>query len=277
MPSLSVVKPADRFKAMHVGRSGGGKTIGAASLARLAPPGEKIFIFDNDGRIRPILKLFPDIADRIDFESYGPKDFNKLWDKCGWLNDKGVDRYWAAVMDGLTMLGDMTMSYSMKMSENAAKALKTGVIDLPEIQDYKAEMRGVSAVLDELRTFPRHFILTAHLVTTTYKVMNKATKKEEDRVERSVVTQGRKIGPKVPIYFDEIYLFMPEVAGLLGDPPKYKIYTCANEYYEECRTALSLPTEIDWTMKPGEIGLYERILEEVRKNMPDLAQKLLEK
>ena len=276
MPSLSVVKPADRFKAMHVGRSGGGKTVGAASLARLAPPGEKIYIFDNDGRIRPILKLFPDLVDKIDFDSYGPDAFAKLWDKCGWLNDN-PDRYWGVVMDGLTMLADMTIDYSIGLTTNKSDKMKKGVIEMPEIQDYKAELRGVSAVLDELRSFPRHFILTAHLVSIQYKVMNKTTKKEEDRVERMVVTQGRKIAPKVPIFFDEIYLFAPEVAGLLGSPPIYNVYTCANEFYEECRTALPLPTTIDWTMKVGDKGLYERIVEEVKKNSPDVAAKLLEK
>jgi len=281
MPSLSVVKPAERFKAMHVGRSGGGKTVGAASLARLAPPGEKIYIFDNDGRIRPILKFFPDLVDKIDFDSYGPSAFEKLWDKCGWLNDN-PDRYWGVVMDGLTMLADMTIDYSIGLSiakESKSDKMKKGVLNMPEIQDYKAEQRGVSAVLDELRSFPRHFILTAHLVTVQYKVMVKVGGKsvQEDRVERSVVTQGRKVAPKVPIFFDEIYLFMPEVAGLIGNPPEFKVYTCANEFYEECRTALSIPTTIDWTMKPGDLGLYERIMEEVRKNSPDQADRLLEK
>lgn len=276
MPSLGTVKQAERFKAMHVGRSGGGKTVGAASLARLAPPGEKIYIFDNDGRIRPILKLFPDLVDKIDFDSYGPSAFEKLWDKCGWLNDN-PDRYWGVVMDGLTMLADMTIDYSIGLSKNKSDKMKVGVLDMPEIQDYKAEQRGVSAVLDELRSFPRHFILTAHLVTTYYRILNRTTKKEEERVERNVVTQGRKVAPKVPIFFDEIYLFMPEVAGLIGNPPLYQVFTCANEYYEECRTALALPTMIDWTMKAGDIGLYERIMEEVRKNSPDLASKLLEK
>jgi len=278
MPSLAVVKPAERFKAMHVGRSGGGKTVGAASLARLAPQGQKIYIFDNDGRIRPILKFFPDLVEKIDFDSYGPGDFGKLWDKCGWLADN-PDRYWGVVMDGLTMLADMTIDYSIGLTQNKSDKMKVGVLEMPEIQDYKAEQRGVSAVLDELRSFPRHFILTAHLVTTQYKVMVKVGGKsvQEDRVERSVVTQGRKVAPKVPIFFDEIYLFMPEVAGLLGMPPRYKVYTCANEYYEECRTALTIPTTFDWTMKAGDPGLYERILEEVRKNSPDQASKLLEK
>lgn len=278
MPSLEVVQPADRIKAMHVGRSGGGKTVGAASLARLCPDGEKVFIFDNDGRLRPILKLFPDLAAKIDFESYGPMDFNKLWDKIGWLLDH-PDKYWAAILDGLTMLADMTMSYSISLQQNKSDKMKVGVLELPEIQDYKAEMRGVSAVLDQLRSFPRHFILTAHLITIQYQVMKKVGGKavQEDRIDRLVVTQGRKVAPKVPIFFDEIYLFMPSMPGLVGTPPQYEVYTCANEFYEECRTALPLPTMIDWTMKPGEKGLYERIFEEVKKNSPDLAAKMLER
>jgi hypothetical protein len=263
---------------MHVGRSGGGKTVGAASLARLAPPGEKVYIFDTDGRIRPILKLFPDLANKIDFDSYGIGDFTKLWDKIGWLLDY-PDKYWGAILDGLTMLADMTIGYSINLTQNKSDKMKVGVLEMPEIQDYKAEQRGVSAVLDQLRSFPRHFILTAHLVTISYQVMKKVGGKavQEDRVERMVVTQGRKVAPKVPIFFDEIYLFMPEVAGMLGNPPKFIVHTCANEYYEECRSALSLPTMIDWTMRPGEKGLYERIIDEIKKNSPDLAAKLLEK
>lgn len=278
MPSLSEVKPAERIKAMHVGRSGGGKTVGAASLAQIVPEGEKIYIFDNDGRIRPIVKMYPDLVDKIDFDSYGPGDFNKLWDKIGWLKDH-PDRYWGAIMDGLTMLADMTIGYAMKLSEGAQTALKVGVLDMPELQDYKAEQRGVSAVLDDLRTFPRHFILTAHLITVSYKVTKKVGAKsvQEDITERVVVTQGRKIAPKIPLFFDEVYLFKPSMPGVLGDLPSYEVYTSPNEFFEECRTALPLHTMIDATMKPGDMGLYPKILEQVKKNAPEVAAKFLEK
>jgi len=279
MPNLDEVKPATRFKAMHVGRSGGGKTIGAASLAQICPEKEKIYIFDLDGRIRPIIKMYsPDVARKIDFDSYKPDAFEKLWDKIGWLLDN-PDRYWGVILDGLTMLADMTIGYSIGLSsDRKSDKMKVGVLEMPEIQDYKAEQRGVSAILDELRTYPRHFILTAHIVTTQYRIMTKVGGKsvQEDRIERNVVTQGRKVAPKVPIYFDEIYLFKPTMPGLLGDPPKFEVYTCANEFYEECRSALSLPTMIDWTMKPGEPGLYPRIMEEVKKMSPDVAAKMLE-
>lgn len=278
MPSLSEVKPAERIKAMHVGRSGGGKTVGAASLAEIVPEGEKIFIFDNDGRIRPIVKMFPHLAEKIDFESFGANDFNKLWDKVGWLLDH-PDRYWGAIMDGLTMLADMTISYAIGLAPNKSEKMKVGVLEMPEIQDYKAEQRGVSAVLDDLRTFPRHFILTAHLITINYKITKKVGNKsiQEDIIERMVVTQGRKVAPKVPIFFDEIYLFQPTLPAVEGDLPEYRVFTSPNEWFEECRTALPLKTIINATMKPGEHGLYYKILEEVKKNAPEIAAKFLEK
>jgi hypothetical protein len=276
MPSLSETKPATRIKALHVGRSGGGKTVGAASLAQIAPEGEKIFILDLDGRIRPLVKMYPQIVNKIDFESYGPDDFSKMWDKVGWLCDN-PHKYWGVILDGLTMLADMTMQYSIGLTDNKSSKMKKGVLDMPEIQDYKAEVRGVTAILNELRDYPRHFIMTAHLVTTEYQTMGKKGGEPERRVERTIVTQGKKIAPKIPIYFDEVYLFLPQVSGVMGVLPEYQVFTCPNEYFEECRTALSLPTIINWTMKSGDPGLYPRIMEYVKKMDPNFAAAILEK
>ena len=278
--SLSEVKPAERVKALHVGRSGSGKTVAAASIARLCPPGEKIYIFDNDGRMRPIIKMYPDLisADKIAIDSYGNSDFEKLYDKIGWLLDH-PDKYWAVIMDGLTMLSDMTINYSIGINtkDGAKRKTDVGVLRMPEIQEYKAEVRGMSAVLNELRDYPRHFIMTAHIMTVEYKVLNKTTKQEEQKVERLLVTAGRKIAPQIPIYFDEVYLFKPWVSSVLGDPAEFKMYCVPNEDFVECRSALSLPATIDWTMSPGGEGFYEKILAEVKKNMPEVAAKILEK
>ncbi|KKN65792.1 hypothetical protein LCGC14_0478370 [marine sediment metagenome] len=279
MPSLSEVPPAGRIKALHVGRSGGGKTVGAASLAQLAPEGEKIYVFDLDGRIRPIVKMYPQLLDKIDFDYYKPHDFERLFDKVNWLLDD-PSRYWGVVLDGLTMLADQSITFSMDCTPRSA-AMKLGKsgLSMPEIQDYKAEQRCISAVLDNLRTFPRHFIMTAHLITITYKVKKGKGQNaaEEERVERLVVTQGRKIAPKVPIFFDEVYLFEPSTPGVMGDLPEYYIYTVPNEIYPECRSALSLPGKMDWSMKPGELGLYPKIMEEVKKMDSSYAATLLEK
>lgn len=275
---LSDVKPATRIKALHVGRSGGGKTIAATSIARLCPPGQKIYVFDNDGRLRPVLKMFPDLVDKIQFDTYGPNDFEKLWDKVCWLVDH-PDNFWAGIMDGLSMLADMTIDYSISLQGNKSDKMKKGVLEMPEIQDYKAEMRGMSGVLGNLRSFPRHFIMTAHILHVEYKKMVKKGFKTEEvtQIDKLLVTAGRKVAPKIPIFFDEIYLFKPDVSPVLGAAPTYKAYTVPNEEFEECRSALSLPTEIDWTMSPGGKGFYEIIMEHVKKNMPDQATTLLEK
>ena len=279
MPSLSEVPPAGRIKALHVGRSGGGKTVGAASLAQIMPEGEKIYIFDLDGRIRPIVKMYPQLLDKIDFDYYKPKQFEKLWDKVNWLLDY-PDKYWGVVLDGLTMLADQSITYSMDSTprSDAMKLGKSG-IHMPEIQDYKAEQRCITAVLDNLRTYPRHFIMTAHLVTINYKIKKGKGKNavEEEKVERLVVTQGRKVAPKVPIFFDEVYLFQPTTPGVMGDLPDYEVYTVPNEIYPECRSALSLPGMMNWSMKPGEDGLYPKIMEHVKNMDSSYANKLMEK
>jgi hypothetical protein len=279
MPLLSEVKPATRIKALHVGRSGGGKTVAAASLAHFCPEEKSVYLFDNDGRIRPILKMHPELGERIEWNSYGASDFEKLYKKVGNIIDK-PDKYWAVIMDGLTMLGDMTIDYSIDLRPpEAGNKTSKGVLEMPELQDYKAEMRGMSAILDELRSFPGHFIMTAHIMHVEYKrQVRKGNKSEEEtKVDKLLVTAGRKIAAKIPIFFDEIYLFKPEVSHNLGTAPNFKAYTVPNQDFEECRSALSLPTEIDWTMKPGGTGFYERIMDEVKKNMPDRAKVLLEK
>ena len=280
MYDLSEVKPATRIKGLHVGRSGGGKTVAAASIARLCPPGERVYIFDNDGRMRPIVKMFPDLPKGlIQADSYGPHDFEKLYDKTCWLLDH-PDQFWAIILDGLSMLADMTIDYSIvlnKGGQGRSDKMKKGVLDMPEMQDYKAEMRGISTILDNLRSFPRHFIMTAHIMQVEYKVMNKTTKTEENKIERLLVTAGRKIAPKIPIYFDEVYLFKPEVSGMMGGLPEYQAFTVPNEEFVECRSALSLPAVINWTMKPGDPGFYPSVMKEVEKMNPEYVRTLLEK
>jgi hypothetical protein len=58
-------------------------------------------------------------------------------------------------------------------------------------------------MLDIARSLPCHFILTAHWLVIEYD--DQINKKKF--IMRQLVTAGKKIAAKVPIYFDEMYYF----------------------------------------------------------------------
>ncbi len=283
--TLDDVKLGGRFKSLFVGPSGSGKTVAAASIMQLAEQEvaagrlkseqAKTYLFDLDGRFRPIRKMYPQLVGKglLEFDHFGEKEFDPLLNKINAIADKfekNPKTYFAIIFDGLTMLGNASMQYGMDnrpSGEKGTGAINVGKLQMPMIGDYKAETRAISYVISTLKELPCHFILTAHEVS--YDVKN--AKGEVIGQERVLVTQGKKAAPQVPIYFDEMYYFKPEIM-VPGDPAKYTCFTTPVIEWS-ARTALNgLPGNINFTMKPGNLGLFPQIMnyiEDWNKNHPD--------
>ena len=250
MPKISDIKIGGRLFQLSVGYPGTGKTVAAASYPT------PILFLDLDLRLAPLAKMFPGRED-IEYESYGPNDFLRFWNKLQEIR-AGNTPHKTYVLDSLTALARMTLNYSVSMrgssgDEKRKSSFKAkGVIDLLEIEDFGAEGRLLGHVVDSFRATKKNFIMTAHLIHTTEKDIK--TKTESDY--KSLLTGGKKIAAEIPSYFDEIYYHFIETQ--MDDSMSYKISTVKrNDVF--AKTALPLPPTLDYTMKPGEPGLFQKI------------------
>ena len=261
---LSERKANNRFMGLFVGPPGTAKTVSAASFV-LSDPDKPIYIFDLDGRVQPLLRFYPKLLDRIETDYYGPHAFPKVNSKLESIAKQGSNcKYSLVLFDGLTSLGDQLINYMLSLrgtSSGAEKGKERGIISLAGPEDYGGEARGLSMMLDIARSLPCHFILTAHWLVIEYD--DPINKKKF--VMRQLLTAGKKIAAKVPIYFDEMYYFDVESAMAENAAPKYKCRTSGGTGFS-AKTALSLPPKFDVTINtPGVEPYFYEILEKHRK------------
>jgi hypothetical protein len=244
-----------RFMGLFVGPPGSAKTISAASFV-LSSPDKPMYIFDLDGRVAPILKFYPQLLDRIETDYYGPNDYPKVHKKLEALQTKCP--YSCVLFDGLTSLGDQLINYMLSLrGSGEAKGKERGIISMAGPEDYGGEARGLSLMLDIGRSLPCHFILTAHYLIITYE--DQISKKTH--IQKQLVTAGKKVAAKVPIYFDEMYYFDVESAMAINAAPKYTVRTSGGSGFS-AKTALPLPVSFDVTInKPGKDPYFYEILQ----------------
>jgi hypothetical protein len=232
---LSDRKANDRFMGLFVGPPGSAKTVSAA---------------------------YPKHLDRIETDYYGPNDFEKVNQKLDKLQDIPRNKfpYSLVLFDGLTSLGDQLINYMLSLrgtSSGAEKGKERGIISLAGPEDYGGEARGLSMMLDIARSLPCHFILTAHWLVIEYD--DQINKKKF--IMRQLVTAGKKIAAKVPIYFDEMYYFDVESAMAENAAPKYVCRTSGGTGFS-AKTALSLPPKFNVTINtPGVEPYFYEILQ----------------
>lgn len=246
MPKTSEVKIGKKFFGLFVGPPGSGKDIAAASW-----PGPT-YTIDLDKRIESVAAMFPNrLTD--EYDQFSPDEFEKLWSKIQQIRS-GNSPFKTYILSSLTALARMAINYSIGL--RGGKGLTKGVIQMTEVQDFNAESRVLSMVLDAFRgsNFKSNFILTAHLVETNSKKLDGT-----DVIQQRVLTGGKTIGAEIPGYFNEIYLFNKK-QGFDGKP-EYKMTTMGQAAGIDTKTILSIPNEIDFTMKPGEPGLFQKIQE----------------
>lgn len=213
--NLDDLRNKPRFFGMFIGDPGTGKTIQACSF-----PGP-VYVFDCDNRMRPVLNFHGSRTD-ITFDTYH-RDYPKFARQLEYIYDKNP--YKTVVVDSLTILSDMIILQSIRSAgigeDKERIGKRIGGVQVADIQDYNMESGALTQVMDALRGLRCHVILTAHLITTTET--NLKTKKVTEN--RSVLTAGKKIGAKLPTFFDEIYGFYAEGSGAFK---KYLVNTQNN-------------------------------------------------
>jgi len=249
MAKISDIKIGGKLFQLFIGMPGTGKSIAAASYP------SPIYFFDLDKRIDSIAPMFPGRTD-IEYDQYGPEEYEKLWIKIQQIKS-GNSPFKTYVLDSLTSLARMAINYSI--SVRGKSGLTKGVIQMTQVDDYNSESRVLSVIMDAFRgsNFKSNFILNAHLVETSTRNLD-----GKDTIQQRVLTGGKTIAAEIPGYFNEVYLFSRQT-GMDGKS-NFMMSTIGHAAGVNTKTALGLPAEINFTMKPGSEGLFQKIQAECK-------------
>jgi hypothetical protein len=255
MPSIDEVNIHEGLMAQFVGPPGTGKSIAMASFVK-----ERGYIFDLDSRIESVCAFWAG-KKKIDFDIYQACDFEKFAKK---LESFQINCPYDMIgIAGLTALADMLLQYGIALrGRGKAGSKSVGVIDLNTIEDYNVETRGLMQVISVLRALKgKTRILETHLLSAEYQALDGTT-----RVQRSTLTGGKKISPKIPGYFNEVWQFSVKPGLLSTEKPKFLVKTI-NDGDNLGKTILPLPMEMDWTRGPDnpDGNLFKVVQDNLRK------------
>lgn len=240
---------------LMLGPTGSGKSIATASFPL------PMYVANFDGRMGSVANYYrarPELGvdlEKVDFTLF--QNFGSFIDKLDEL--ERYCPYKTLVIDPLTNLCSKIISYNMgfrKGKKGSGAGKVRGKIMFSGPEDYGAEISGMRQILDNLEIIKSQWgvniILTAHIVTVSYSSASKIKTEDGDTVgseqktERLIVTEGRKLAPKIPLTFDEVYNFYVESSYGNVD---YKIKTY-NDGDTIARTSFAgVPGEISWTNK----------------------------
>lgn len=234
------------------GESGTGKTIAACSF----PQPLKVWSLDDRMKSAAMyLREHNHPVDQIEVQAYGADDFVRFIDTFGEAAEqfsgeatfRSGEPFKTFVLDGLTSLGTMILTYCMSIRgvHKSGKERQKGIIRLPEIEDFMGESNALEKILSYARQINEraHFIMTAHVVIS--KMFDIESKQYKE--SRSLLTGGAKVAAKVPIYFDEIWHF--EADTEFSEEGGNSVYKARTQHAgrDFARTALPLPSVMEWT------------------------------
>lgn len=141
----------------------------------------------------------------------------------GELIDKGTFPYLALGLDSLTTLTTQMKNYVQKTKGKTTKDSLTQ----PEWGDI---MNLMETVLEQVTGWPVMVVCTAHI--------HRVTNEEMGRVEYLPLMPGKKLAPRLPVYFDEYYFTLVK-----GD--KFVLRTRGGGEYASAGTRYGVPNETD--------------------------------
>jgi len=182
---------------------GFGKTIAAASFAKLGPI--HISYWDKKGPIE-LLQFFkkhaPDLIRNIEFDVYGAHNANEYLNMMFKLSKDC--RFVAEINDSVTTMTSAAVNWSLGFKDNK-KARKENSINIPDFDEYKVETSLVTQALDISRVLPCHVIWTCHPLPSM-KIEGTGGSMRVSKVN-TIVTYGSKVAGIIPGQFSEIYHF----------------------------------------------------------------------
>ena len=182
---------------------GFGKTIAAATFARLGP----VFLsyWDKKGPIElmQFLKVHaPELIRNIEYEVYGATNAGAYLEKM--IAFQKDCRYAAVINDSVTTMTSAAVNWSLAWRNTGKKNPSKDKI-IPDWDEYKVETSLVAQALDMCRTLPCHVIWIAHPVASI-KIEGSGSSVKVSKVN-PIVTYGSKVASIIPGQFSEIYHF----------------------------------------------------------------------
>jgi hypothetical protein len=239
--------------ALFKGYPNSGKSIASGSFPNP-------FIFDFDRKIRVMKNYYPE----KNFEYIQPDDIPDVKKQLREL--KKSCPYKTIVWDGITKACDFSISKFInfrggsetKQDKKTGKDIPNPMMPagqaLPQIEDYKGELRFISECMDELMAINIihnvNVIVMAHVLRTYY-----TNAKDKTVVDtKSLVSSGQKVGTLIPTLFGERFHFGMKLETD-NDGRNSKKYICNfNDCIEEetgtpewAGNSLGLKDPLDWT------------------------------
>lgn len=199
---LDNLTPYDNLTFLLKGSYGFGKTIAAASFAKLGP----IHISYWDKKAPIELKMFfqkhaPHLLRNIEYDVYNSQNANEYLNKM--MDLAKSCRYVAEINDSVTTMTSAAVNWSLGFRDTKEKN-KDRIV--PGFDEYKVETSLVTQALDICRALPCHVIWTAHPLPQM-KIEDKDGKVGKISKTNSIVTYGNKVAGIIPGQFSEIYHF----------------------------------------------------------------------
>lgn len=241
MTLLSDWNPTQKETCLFMGPHGTGKTIAASQWPR------PIKLMSADGRIKPVWEYWnrtdPAALKEIDFDVYTAGEFTRLAKTIENLQIN--NKFKTVILDPLGAVGNMAIEFSISLRDpgsKSAKSLNIGpLIKLRSIEDYGAEDRALTQMMDIGRVITAHFIVIAHVLTIEYYGLTD----DKPRIEERLLTAGKTVAASLPGYFDEVWRFMTRPSANVGSGDEFLVRTSGGG----AKTARQLPPLIDWTNK----------------------------
>ncbi len=232
MPSTKDIILGQEFKALFLGASGNRKTASAASWHETGP----VWIADFDGKVDVCKEIYPEA--NIEYDVFSSSNYYKflkvLREKVSFMETKKG----TVIVDSYTSFTQSLILWHMdaKQGGNERKVTSSGVL-VPSWDEYSAEAKDTSVLLEIMKGAKCNFILTAHPIRSSKK-------DESGKVVESIATAGQKGPALVPPMFKEIYYFFLESSLDANKPPKFFVQTQPSS---DCfaRTNLGLPSKIE--------------------------------
>ena len=238
------IKLGGRFTGLFVGSQGTGKTIALASF-----PGP-MMIYDFDGRMAPVKRFFPNRRD-IEYKVVSAYDappgrhdvinFRQFCDE--FENLQSRCDYATVAIDSITSYTATVVRYQLNKKGPSKGKKLAGFIEVPTWDEFNGETQAVVETIEIAKILPCHVIFTAHPVDKTE--ITKVQGEEVVTRKQSITAFGNKTPSFVPNYFDEIYNFIKEDAGIGLDPRRFVITQAGEDVL--CKTALPIPPRFEST------------------------------
>lgn len=253
MPSLKDVDLGTRIAAIFKGEHGTGKSIAASSFPR-----PHFFFFEQRWKSLYTywLKNNPDKLEEITYDN--------LMGQSKFAIDQAIkaqiDRPMAKtlVFDSVTSAADGILGRLVHKGgitrEGGEKGKQVGGIDVNVLEDFGGEDSQFRDWKDWLFNFQGNIIFICHvLLIERTDASGKALPPS-----RTIVTGGKKVAAKLPIWFDEVYHFQAQDG-------KYEILT-QHAGIDFAKTSLPLDNKIEFTNG----SLYDLIQANLEKNKEEL-------